>query len=80
MSMFNQVFDNVNVQDRVLNVEAMHQLILALGDEDIYEQWINVVPDEPDASDFEFIAEDAELYNDCVKIFLHAMKAVARNY
>ena len=41
-----------------------------IDDEEAYMKWIiEGVPDEPNEDDFKFIAENEEIYQDCVKLF-----------
>ena len=41
----------------------MHEYIsFHIADEDAYERWISIVPDEPTEEDLEFIADDDELW------------------
>lgn len=44
---------------RIGLLKDMHNYIIDMGDEDIYDRWIeDGVPDEPDNEIFEFIASD----------------------
>ena len=46
---------------KVKLLKEMHNYIIEMGDEDIYETWIAIcVPDEPTEDDFEYIAENDE--------------------
>lgn len=51
-------------------LKALHVLICATTDEDIYADWIQIVPDEPDEDDFKAIAEDKELFDLAVGTFV----------
>lgn len=48
--------------------KQMHNYILELGDEDIYETWILVMPDEPTEDDFDWFG-DAEEFKDLCETF-----------
>ena len=62
----NKVVVNSNIE----RLKAMHNLVREIDDERAYMTWIALaVPDEPDESTFRFIAEDKEMYNDCVSVF-----------
>ncbi len=62
-------FNKITREDRILWVESMHNFIVNEGDENLYFSWILIVPDCPQEDDFEFIAEDKELWNMCVDFF-----------
>lgn len=62
-------FNEVTREDRILWVESMHNFMVNEGDEDLYFGWILIVPDCPQEDDFEFIAEDKELWDMCVDFF-----------
>ena len=55
-------------------VRAMNEIIIATTDEDLYEVWIQVVPDQADDIDFKEIAEDKELFKDTVNCFIRLSK------
>lgn len=55
---------------RLQLVHQMHEYILNVGDEDIYDIWFtNCVPDNPSEEDFEFFADDPENFRDLCEIF-----------
>ena len=64
-------------ETRIRQLKAMHELMCCTNDEEIYySSWIVTgVPDCPLESDFESIAEDDDMYNDCVDLFV---KLIAR--
>jgi alcohol dehydrogenase class IV len=62
--------NKVTIDFRADQMEAMHEVIRNCNDEGIYMTWINVVPDEPDRSDFESIAESKKDYNEVVDLFI----------
>ncbi len=62
-------FNKITREDRILWVESMHNFIVNEGDEILYLRWILIVPDCPQDDDFEFIAEDKELWDMCVDFF-----------
>lgn len=57
-------------------VKQMHNYIIDIGDEDIYDIWIMVMPDEPTDEDFEWFADDVNEFRDLCKTF---GKLVARD-
>lgn len=51
-------------------IELMHEYLqYEVDDEEAYMSWINLVPDEPNSEDFEFIANDIDEWKDCVRLF-----------
>ena len=57
------------VERRATCLKAMNDFIIELGDEDIYMDWILVVPDESTPDDFNDIGENIELYNEVCRLF-----------
>ena len=56
-------------------VKFMNELILATGDEDIFEIWfMNGVPDCPSEEDFEFIANNEESFRETTNTFIRLSK------
>jgi hypothetical protein len=49
-------------------------IIDEIGDDDIYDKWIQVVPDECSEDDLFDIAMDAELWIDAVNLFAELVK------
>lgn len=49
-------------------------IIDEIGDDDIYDKWIQVVPDECSEDDLFDIATDAELWIDAVNLFAELVK------
>ena len=62
-------FNEVTREDRIGWIKSMHDVSVDDGDERIYMRWIMIVPDEPQEDDFEFIADDEELWDDCWNFF-----------
>ena len=59
------------IKTRVRQLKAMHELMCCTNYEEIYYSWVTTgVPDCPLESDFESIAEDDKMYNDCVDLFI----------
>jgi hypothetical protein len=55
---------------RIGFLKDMHNYILNMGDEDIYETWIeDGIPDEPDDEIFEFIASDDDEWREICILF-----------
>lgn len=61
----------LSFEERLSLIKTLHNWFLNCEDEDIYFEWINIVPDCPSEEDFEFIADDEELLTECV---LYAVK------
>ena len=55
---------------RLTQLKAMHELMCAANDEEIYMEWISVMPDQPIEDDFFSIACDDEQYNECFDLFV----------
>ena len=55
---------------RIGFLKDMHNYIIDMGDEDIYEIWIEEgVPDEPNDEDFEFIASNDDDWREVCELF-----------
>lgn len=67
---------STQIQRRLL-VKSMNEIVRQLNNEDAYSEWIVVVPDEANDDDFEYIAQEDELYTDATKLFLRIMKDYA---
>lgn len=58
------------VLDRIETLKRMHNIILHMNDEDAYYEWINYMPDEPDQSDFDYIASNYDEYEEVSNAFI----------
>lgn len=66
---------------RVEQLKAMHELMRNANDEYIYMTWIVTgIPDEPSEEDFQDIALDDELYNECFDLFVELIKSDGNRY
>lgn len=55
---------------RIGFLKDMHNYIIDMGDDDIYEIWIrDGVPDEPDDEIFEFIASNDDDWREVCELF-----------
>lgn len=55
---------------RINFLKQMHEYIqFHINDENAYMIWILIVPDDPQEDDFEFIAEDEELWTSACTTF-----------
>lgn len=72
-------YDAVVKGGRVKLLEAMNEIIIAVNDEEAYERWTYVVPDEADHSDFVEIAEDDDLYRDVCKLFRKLLSSYGKS-
>ena len=60
---------------RVIQLKAMDDFIHSVNNEELIDEWLTYgIPDEASEDDYHSIAEDDELYNDCVKIFKRMVK------
>lgn len=59
-----------NLEARMKQLAAMHELMCQANNEFIYLEWIGTVPDEATEEDFKDIALDDELYNECFDLFV----------
>ena len=59
----------MNFDERVTLLQNMHYAITQIDDENAYERWIQVVPDEPCEEDFEDIASDTYEYKQVLELF-----------
>lgn len=66
----------MNVNDRLYVLKNLNTLVIELGDEDIYAQWICTVPDQADDVELLSIAQDKELFNDAIETFNKVMVGV----
>ena len=63
------------IKTRMNLLQQMHNFILSIGDEEIYEEWVTFcVPDEPSEDDYEFIANDEILWNEITEKFIQIIK------
>lgn len=57
-------------KDKVEILKLMNKYVMNISDERAYHRWIVTgPPDCADESDFEFIADNKELFNHCCKMF-----------
>ena len=55
---------------RIGFLKDMHNYIIDMGDEDIYDRWIEEgVPDKPDDEIFEFIASNDDDWHEVCELF-----------
>lgn len=55
---------------RIGFLKDMHNYIIDMGDDDIYDVWIEEgVPDEPDEEIFEFIASNDDEWREVCELF-----------
>lgn len=61
-------------------LEAMHNMMLYIDDEDYYYTWINLIPDCATKEDFIEIAEDEAFYKEAEELFKKLItKAIRRD-
>ena len=60
--------------DRAQFVKSMNDIVLHLDDEKAIDIWHHFVPDEAIDEDFWFIANDEELFDNCVFLFEDLMQ------
>ena len=60
--------NKTTIELRVIQLKAMDDFMHSVNNEEFIEEWLTYgVPDEASKDDYYSIAEDDELYNDCVK-------------
>lgn len=60
---------------RVIQLKAMDDFMHSVNNEELIDEWLTYsVPDEASEDDYYGIAEDDELYNDCINIFKRTVK------
>ena len=75
MSERNQTYADHIKELRIINLKLMHDRVCHMSHEGAYMWWIeDAVPDDPSEDDFIDIAEDDEMYEDCVETFLEILK------
>lgn len=58
------------IERKIELLKDMHNYIIDMGDEDIYDRWIEEgVPDEPDDEIFEFIASNDDDWREICELF-----------
>lgn len=58
------------IERKIELLKDMHNYIIDMGDEDIYDRWIEEgVPDEPDEEIFEFIASNDDEWREVCALF-----------
>ena len=61
--------------DKVTLLKAMHELVLALGDEEQIEPWLIAgMGDFPCDEDFEFVARNEKSFEETVHLFIKLSK------
>ncbi len=62
-------------KERFNIVKSMDTIVKSLNDEEAYyHHWIYLVPDEASDDEFEYIAKNAKLFSETVRLFLLLMK------
>ena len=64
----------MTIAEKVNLIEAMNMMVIADTDENKYERWITIVPDQATVEDFEEIAEDKELFDATIEQFCKIFK------
>ena len=63
-------FNLVSREDRIMWLKSMDEFICNDGDESIWFAWISVgVPDGAQEDDYEYIADNKDLWDDCWDFF-----------
>ena len=65
---------------RITQLKAMHTLMCEANDEYIYGTWICTMPDCASDEDFEFIALNDKLYNECFDLFVKLIAKSGNRY
>ena len=77
---FNEVIAGFTKNARINQLKAMHDLMCEANDEGIYMRWIYLMPDCPSDVDFEDIAIDDKLYNECFDLFVKLIAKEGNRY
>lgn len=64
------VIDSSTFRTRIAQLKAMHELMCNANDEGVYMSWILEMPDCPNEGDFESIALEDDMYNECFDLFV----------
>ena len=65
-------------RDRIEILKSMHQLVLAMNDEEAYMAWVYCIPDGADDAELEDIAlHDEETFRDACNLFNRLVKDYA---
>lgn len=67
------------MSERAAVLKAMHSIVICMNDENAYMRWIYIVPDELSDDDFEYIAENDELYEEAVNLFCQLCQTYLRS-
>lgn len=67
------------MKDKVIMLRGMHEMVRHLNNEEYYMKWILIVPDEPQDDDFEFIANDEELFPAVLNLFTRIISHALSN-
>ena len=62
-------------EKRLAMVKLMHETMMSMNNENAYMAWIYEMPDCPNEDDFEWFAEDEDMY---IKLYLYFMKLFER--
>lgn len=60
-------------------IEAMHIIMMWMNDERAYDEWVQVVPDEPTEKDFWDVVTDEGLRTLAVDTFMEAIKKYGKD-
>lgn len=77
---YNEVIPGFTRDARINQLKAMHDLMCEANDEGIYMRWIYLMPDCPSDVDFEDIAIDDKLYNECFDLFVKLIAKEGNRY
>ena len=55
---------------RIEQLRCMHEMMIQSNDEEIYMEWIEFFPDNPNESDYDILAEEDEAFNEIFDLFL----------
>lgn len=69
----------MNTKERAEFVQSMNDIVRHLNDENAYSRWIEVVPDGAEQANFEYIADEEELFDETVYLFKNIMKRYLKN-
>ena len=59
----------MNYNEKLYFIEMAHRTMISMNHEGAYDLWVYHCPDEATREDFEDIASDPEMFDDCLEAF-----------
>ena len=67
-------YKKIKIKTRAKQLYYMHELICQCNDEELYQWWIEIFPDEPSTEDIISIAYDDDLFMECFGTFINIIQ------